>query len=103
MLPRAISTVPSPKEAEPSRPSAPRPPACLCHLQNLRFFAQFGMREGDGCDYIVVIQEDVQVGGARVRGAARRGVAQRHLFPPRSLCAASLPPRSAPGEDEQGL
>lgn len=28
------------------------------YIENLRFFAQFGMQQGDGCDYVVVVQED---------------------------------------------
>ena len=36
------------------------------YIENLRFFAQFGMQQGDGCDYVVVVQED-----GKVRSAAR--------------------------------
>lgn len=37
------------------------------YIENLRFFAEFGMAEGDGCEYIVVIQEDGQVRRGAVR------------------------------------
>lgn len=30
------------------------------YINNLRFFTQFGIQQGDGCDYVIVVQEDGQ-------------------------------------------
>lgn len=43
------------------------------YIENLRFFAQFGMKEGDGCDYIIVVQEDETVRRLQGRGPAGGG------------------------------
>ena len=40
------------------------------YIANLRFFARHGMAAGDGCEYVVVVQEDE---GAEVRRGAWRG------------------------------
>ncbi len=31
------------------------------YLNNLRFFVKHGMRPGDGCDYIIVVQQAGQL------------------------------------------
>ncbi len=45
------------------------------YIENLRFFAQFGMKEGDGCEYVVVVQEDEKASAAPLHPALQPALA----------------------------
>ena len=43
------------------------------YINNLRFFAEFGMAEGDGCDYVVIVQHDDAIPVRRALHVPRAG------------------------------
>ena len=43
------------------------------YINNLRFFTEFGMAEGDGCDYVIIVQHDDAIPVRRVLNVARGG------------------------------